>query len=124
SSFIDLALNNGANRIDNIEFATSQRLINDNYIGLLKEAFDNAVQKAQTLAFEGGFSLNGVKKIDLAIDNGITPPVPYFSSFAKTTDSSNIAAASGGGSPTQILPQDNKLTINLPVTFYILNSFR
>jgi uncharacterized protein YggE len=133
SSFIDLALNNGANRIENIEFVTSQKVINDNYNGLLKDAFDNAKQKAQALAAEGGFVLNGVKKIDLSTDNGNTPsPIPYFSSldqnsasFAqKAASPSSNAAASASASapaPTQILPQENKISINLPVTFYIKN---
>ena len=131
SSFIDLALNNGANRIENIEFVTSQKVINDNYNGLLKDAFDNAKQKAQALAAEGGFVLNGVKKIDLSTDNGNTPsPIPYFSSldqnsvsFAQkaASPSPNAAASASTSAPTQILPQENKISINLPVTFYIQN---
>jgi uncharacterized protein YggE len=130
SSFIDLALNNGANRIENIDFVTSQKVINDNYNGLLKDAFDNAKQKAQALASEGGFVLNGVKKIDLSTDNGGTLPIPYFSSldqnsasFAQKANSPSPNAASASASaPTQILPQENKISINLPVTFYIQNS--
>lgn len=137
SSFIDLALNNGANRIDSIDFVTSQKVINDNYNGLLKESFDDAKQKAQALASEGGFILNGVKKIDLPIDNSNMPPIPFYSSsssslsspnslsFAqKTTGASSTSSAAAASAPTQILPQENKLTINLPVTFYIQNSFR
>ena len=36
SSFIDLALSNGANRVQNIEFISSQNIINENYNDLLK----------------------------------------------------------------------------------------
>lgn len=118
SSFIDLALSNGANRVENIEFISSQNIINENYNDLLKQAFNNAKQKAEILSTQGGFLLNGVKKIDTSLgnDNNPIPPIPYYSFNAaqKTT-------ASSPSPSTQILPQENKLTVSLPVTFYIKN---
>jgi uncharacterized protein len=120
SSFIDLAINNGANRIDGIEFITSKKVIDENFNNLLKEAFDNAKQRAETLSLQGGFLLNGVKKIDIPQNNGNLPPQPPVPSFAFNADSLQKSSSS----PTQILPQENKLTISLPITFFIKNKIQ
>ena len=117
SSFIDLAINNGANRIDGIEFITSKKVIDENFNNLLKEAFDNAKQRAETLSVQGGFLINGVKKIDVPQNNGNMPPQPPVPSFAFNADSLQKSSSL----PTQILPQENKLIISLPITFYIIN---
>ena len=87
SSFIDLAINNGANRIDGIEFITSKKVIDENFNNLLKDAFDNAKQRAETLSVQGGFLINGVKKIDIPQTNGNMPPQPPVPSFAFNADS-------------------------------------
>jgi uncharacterized protein len=119
SSFIDLAVNNGVNRVESIEFTTSKKVIDENYNELLKEAFINAKQKAEILSGEGGFLINGVKKIDISQDNGnqpSPPPLPYaFNSNSLSASQKTLS------SPTQILPQENKLIVDLPVTFYIKN---
>jgi uncharacterized protein YggE len=123
SSFIDLALGNGANRVENIDFISSQKIINENYNDLLKQAFDNAKQKAEILSTQGGFLLNGVKKIDAlsSNDNNPIPPIPYYSlDKAQKTN----AESSSPSPSTQILPQENKLTVSLPVTFYIDNNIK
>jgi uncharacterized protein YggE len=120
SSFIDSALINGANRVENIEFISSQKVINENYNDLLKQAFSNAKQKAEMLSTQGGFLLNGVKKIDASSgnDNNPSPPIPYYAFNA----AQKTAATDSSTPSTQILPQENKLTISLPVTFYIKNN--
>ncbi len=74
SLFIDSAVNNGANRVQSIEFITSKKVMDENFNALLKEAFDNAKQKAEIFSVQGGFLLNGVKKIDIPQDNGNNPP--------------------------------------------------
>ena len=62
SKFIDLAVNNGANRVENIDFVISKKTLDENSIDLLKEAFRDAKQKAEVLASEGNFTVAGVKK--------------------------------------------------------------
>ncbi len=74
SKFIDLAVNNGANRVDNIDFVISKKTLDDNNMELLKEAFRNAKIKAEILATEGNFTIAGVKKIDTSSGGGYTPP--------------------------------------------------
>ena len=120
SSFIDLAITNGANRIDGVEFITSKKVMDENFNNLLKDAFDNAKQRAETLSMQGGFLINGVKKIDIPQNNGNMPPQPPVPSFAFNADSLQKSSSS----PTQILPQENTLTINLPITFFIKNKIQ
>ncbi len=45
SSFIDFAVNSGANRVDSIEFISSKKALNENSKELLQEAFNDAKQK-------------------------------------------------------------------------------
>jgi uncharacterized protein len=80
SSFIDIAVNNGANRVESIEFITSKKVTDENFNELLKEAFDDAKQKAEILSTQGEFLITGVKKIDIPQANGDMPypsPSPY-----------------------------------------------
>ncbi len=120
SSFIDSSVNNGANRVESIEFITSMKVIDENFNALLKEAFINAKQKAETLSVQGGFLLNGVKKIDILQENGNIPPNPYFS----FNQNSLTSAQKTSSPPTQILTQENKLFLSLPITFYIKNNIQ
>ena len=119
SSFIDFAVNSGANRVDNIEFTSSKKVLNENFKELLKEAFNDAMQKVEILSNEGNFLINGVKNIDLAQNNGYNPPItPYYAldqeRMSSTTEKSDTP-------PTQIIPQENTLSVTIPVTFFIDN---
>jgi uncharacterized protein YggE len=116
SSFIDLAVTSGANRVDTIEFATSKKALSDAFKELLGQAFDDAKQKAEILSIRGNFSLNGVKNIDITQNIGYNPPIPYYS-FDQNRLASNVEKSDTP--PTQIIPQENKLIVNLPVTFFL-----
>ena len=115
SKFIDLAVNNGANRVENIDFVISKKTLDENSMELLKEAFRNAKEKAEILAAEGNFTIAGVKKIDTSSQAGYTPPTYFYDNYAGAT-SEKISSPS-----TQIIPQKNKITVTLPVIFYIGN---
>jgi len=71
SKFIDLAVNNGANRVENIDFVISKKTLDENSKELLKEAFRDAKDKAEILAMEGNFTIAGVKKLIRAQQEGI-----------------------------------------------------
>src|SRR4029078_11482789 len=81
SKFIDLAVNNGANRVENIEFVISKKTLDENTMELLKEAFRNAKQKAEILATEGNFTITRVKKIDTSSEGGYTPPIYFYDNY-------------------------------------------
>jgi uncharacterized protein YggE len=118
SSFIDFAVNSGANRVDSIEFTSSKKVLNKNFKELLKEAFNDAMQKVEILSNEGNFLINGVKNIDLTQNNGYNPPIPYYAldqeRMSSTTEKSDAP-------PTQITPRENTLSVTIPVTFFIDN---
>jgi uncharacterized protein YggE len=116
SSFIDPAVNNGANRVDSIEFIASEKIQDKNYNELLKEAYANAKEKADILSREGGFNVNGVKKIELRPEDGIVQS--NLDSYAYGATAAEKSAASPS---TPIIPQKNTIRITLPVTFYITN---
>jgi uncharacterized protein len=115
SNFIDLAVNNGANRVDNIDFVISKKTLDENTMELLKEAFRDAKLKAEILAAEGNFTVAGVKKIDTSSEGGYTPPVYFSDSFTRDTAEKMPAPS------TQIIPQKNTVSVTLPVVFYIGN---
>jgi uncharacterized protein len=115
SKFIDLAISNGANRVENIDFETSKNTLDEVSFDLLKEAFTNAKEKANILATEGNFTIEGIKQIDTGSDGGYYPPSYSYRDNAGST-------AEGMPTPsTQILPVKNKITVTLPVVFYITN---
>lgn len=117
SKFIDLAINNGANRVDNIEFVNSKKSFDQVSLELLKEAFGIAKQKANILATEGNFTLEGVKQIDTTSGGGYYPPsYSYNDNYASGATEEKLPAPS-----TQIIPSKNKITVTLPVVFYIVN---
>ena len=115
SKFVNLAVNNGANRVENIDFVISKKTLDENSMELLKNAFRNAKQKAEILATEGNFTITGVKKIDTSSEGGYTPPVYFYDNYA------GDAAEKMPSPSTQIIPQKNKITVTLPVIFYIGN---
>jgi uncharacterized protein len=73
SKFIDLAVNNGANRVENIDFVISNEALDANNLELLKDAYRNAKQKAEILAAEGNFTITGVKKLIQVTKEAIPP---------------------------------------------------
>jgi uncharacterized protein len=82
---------------------------------LLKDAFRNAKQKAEILATEGNFTIAGVKSIDTSSEGDYNPPDYFYNNYPINT-AEKISPPS-----TQIIPQKNKITVTLPVIFYIGN---
>jgi uncharacterized protein YggE len=118
SKFIDIAVNNGANRVENIDFVISKKTLDENSKELIKEAFRDAKVKAEVLASEGNFTIAGVKSIDASSAGGYSPPTYFYDNFAGDTAERTAAPS------TQIIPQKNTVTITIPVVFYIGNQTR
>lgn len=117
SKFIDLAITNGANRVENIDFVTSKKTLDNMSLELLKEALNYAKEKASMLAIEGNFTIAGIKQIDASAGGGSLPPSFSYSDYA----GASTAAESLPTPSTQIIPAKNKITVTLPVIFYIVN---
>lgn len=115
SQFIDLAVNAGANRVENIDFVVSKKTLDKINLELLDQAFKSAREKADVLAHAGNFSVLGVKNIDTSSDTSYTPPTYFYDNYAANT------AEKASGPSTQIIPQKNKISVSLPVVFYISN---
>ncbi len=115
SAFIDPAVNSGVNRVDSIEFIASENIKMGYYNELLKEAYVNAKEKADILSTEGGFLLNGVKKIELSTDEEILQR--NFDSYSYGASAAEKTSAPS----TPIIPQKNTIRVTLPVIFYITN---
>jgi uncharacterized protein len=115
SKFIDLAVNNGANRVDSFDFVMSKKILDENSMELLKDAFRNAKQKAEMLAKEGNFTIVGIKKIDTGSEGDYNPQGYFYDNYP------GDAAEKIPSPSTQIINQKNKLTVTLPVIFYIGN---
>jgi uncharacterized protein YggE len=111
SFYVDLAVNSGANRVEQIEFTSSKKVLDENFNELLKEAFINGKQKAEALSTTAGFIVNGVKRVEIAQDNGITPHLIKMEQNSLDTQKTS----------TPIIPQDNRMTVALPITFFIEN---
>ncbi|MDR4491509.1 MAG: SIMPL domain-containing protein [Candidatus Nitrosocosmicus sp.] len=115
SQFIDLAVNNGANRVENIDFVVSKKTLDKINLELLEQAFKSAREKADVLAHAGNFSILGVKNIDTSSNTSYSPPTYFYDNYATNT------AEKASGPSTQIIPQKNKISVSLPVVFYISN---
>jgi uncharacterized protein YggE len=111
SFYVDLAVKNGANRVEQIEFTSSKKVLNENFNELLKEAFINGKQKAEALSATAGFIVSGVKRIDITAGDGFAPQ--SFKIGQNNLDTQRT--------PTTIIPKDNRMTVTLPITFFIEN---
>jgi uncharacterized protein YggE len=111
SFYADLAVNSGANRVEQIEFTSSKKVLDENFNELLKEAFIKGKQKAEALSTTAGFIVNGVKRVEISPDNGIMPPLIKMEQNSLDTQITS----------TPTIPQDNRMTVTLSITFYIEN---
>ncbi|HYG00757.1 MAG TPA: SIMPL domain-containing protein [Candidatus Saccharimonadales bacterium] len=114
SKFVYLSVTREENRVENIDFVISKKILDKVTLELIKEAFRNAEQKANILAFEGNFTISGIKQIDTSSNGGYYPPSYSLNDYGSAT-AETIPTPS-----TQIIPQ-KKVTVTLPVIFYINN---
>lgn len=115
SKFIDLAVNSGANRVENIDFVISKNTLVNTNKELLKQALNDAREKADILASEGNFTITGIKQIDTSTETVFSPTYRY-DTFGATG-----ALEMKSEPSTQIIPKKNTISISFPVVFYITN---
>ncbi|MDG5778813.1 SIMPL domain-containing protein [Haloarculaceae archaeon H-GB2-1] len=89
---IDAAVNNGANRVDGVEFTLSREKRQDLRQQALEDAMDSARQQANTVAGSGGLTVTGVSEISTTEYN--SSPVRY-EAAAMTADGGGTSVESG-----------------------------
>jgi uncharacterized protein len=114
STWIDLAVSTGANRVDSIYFTVSDKKLDDIKNNLLKDAVNNAKSKADIAASVLGLKVIGVRSINL---NGfeLPPPVPqpYLSQKSMT------AGAETNTRSTPIITGEQEITTQVTIVFLL-----
>ncbi len=81
SSWIDAAVQAGANRVDNVQFVFSNEQLAKIQSDLIESAIDNARAKADTIAAKLGVEITGVQSI-VSSDTGYIPG-PFYAAQAQ-----------------------------------------
>jgi uncharacterized protein YggE len=111
SKWIDTAIAAGANTVDRIDFALSDKKLEETKTNLIKQAMQDAREKADIAASATGMKVVGVRSINLnefAIQPPFPPPIP----LAKQS----LAAEAR---PTPIISGQQEVTTNVGVIFII-----
>lgn len=111
SKWIDTAIATGANTVDRIDFALSDKKLEETKNNLIKQAIESAREKADIAASATGMKVVGVRSINLnefAIQPPFPPPIP----LAKQS----LAAEAR---PTPIISGQQEVTTNVGVIFII-----
>lgn len=109
SSWIDTAVNAGANRVDSLSFTLSEERLDEIRAGIMQDAIDNARNKADALAQALNVEITGVKSATLFDFYG-PPAIPFSLSFA--TDAAESTR-------TPIIPGEQTVTATVGVVYRI-----
>jgi uncharacterized protein len=111
SKWIDTAIASGANTVDRIDFALSDKKLEETKNNLIKQAMQDARAKADILASAAGVKVVGIRSInlnELAIQPPPTP-VPLAKQSLAATETR----------PTPIISGQEEVTTNMNVVFLI-----
>ena len=111
SKWIDVAIAAGANTVDRIDFALSDKKLEETKNNLIKQAMQDARAKADIVASAAGVKVVGIRSINL--DELAIQPPPSPIPLAKQS----LAAAEAR--PTPIMSGQEEVTTNIGVIFLI-----
>lgn len=97
SQWIDTAVKNGANIVNEIYFSVSPNKMDKINNGLLKEAVGNAKSKADLVAEAAGLKIAGIKSITIG-ESGLPPvpgPIPVYSKSVAFDETSSTPIIAG-----------------------------
>jgi uncharacterized protein len=97
SQWIDTAVKNGANIVNEIYFSVSPNKMDKINNGLLKEAVGNAKSKADLVAEAAGLKIAGIKSITIG-ESGLPPipgPIPVYSKSVAFDETSSTPILAG-----------------------------
>lgn len=106
SSWIDAAVQAGANRVDNVQFVFSDGQLAKIQSALIENAIDNARAKADTIAAKIGVQITGVQSV-ASIDSGPIPG-PFYAAQSQL-----------GASGTPIVVGGQQVSASVSVTYVI-----
>ncbi len=111
SRWIDIAVANGANKVNSINFDISPLKQSIEKLNLVKKAYNNAKNLADSLTSEAGIKIIGIKSLDIVQSNYNPTPIPY------TRESHAFAAIPKAPTPISIGQQE--LSISVDIVFLI-----
>ena len=113
SKWIDTAIAAGANTVDRIDFALSDKKLEETKNNLIKQAMQDARAKADIVASAAGVKVVGIRSISLN-EVAIQPPPPSPIPLAKQS-----LAGAEQARPTPIISGQEEVTTNIGVIFLI-----
>ena len=113
STWIDLAVSTGANRVDSIYFSVSDKKLDDIKNNLLKDAINNAKSKADIAASILGLKVIGVRSINL---DGFEPPLPIPQPYL-SHKSLSAGTETSTASTTPIITGEQEVTTQISIVF-------
>jgi uncharacterized protein len=113
SKWIDTAIAAGANTVDRIDFALSDKKLEETKANLIKQAMQDARAKADIVASVAGMKVVGIRSINLNELAIQPPPIPSPIALAKQS----LAATEAR--PTPIISGQEEVTTNIAVIFLI-----
>lgn len=111
SRWIDIAIANGANKVNSINFDISPLKQSIEKQDLVKKAYTNAKNLADSLSSEAGVKIAGIKSLDISQSNYNPTPFQY------TSESHAMAATPKASTPISVGQQE--LSISLDIVFLI-----
>jgi len=108
-TIVDIAVNNGANQVNNINFGLTEEKEQEYKKQALSEAAENAKEKAEILAESIGFKLGKVK----TVSESNFYYVPYMYAMEKTVGAGAVDEAA------TVMPADVMVTANVNIVYYI-----
>src|SRR5918911_1423549 len=114
SKWIDTAISAGANTVDRIDFALSDKKLEETKNTLIKQAMQDARAKADIIASAAGMKVVGIRSISLN-NLAIQPPFPPASiPLAKQS-----LATAEQAKPTPVISGQEEVSTNIAVVFLI-----
>ncbi len=111
SRWIDIAIANGANKVNSINFDISPLKQSIEKQDLVKKAYTNAKNLADSLSSEAGVKITGIKSFNIIQSNNNPTPIPY--------GRESFAMAATPKAPTPISVGQQELSISVDVVFLI-----
>src|ERR671930_2171202 len=112
SKWIDTAIAAGANTVTRVDFAFSDKKVEETETNFIKQAMQDARAKADILASAAGMRVVGVRSIDLN-ELAIQPPFPV------PLAARSLATAEQARPPTPIISGQEEVSTNVAVVFLI-----